>query len=221
MPRVVANVGPTLLHSLEIDSADALVEVGCGIGVGAALALREFNPSAVHGVDLSPEQIDRAQRINAELIAQRPDQLVLRQGSALALPYPDGSFEKCYSVEAAQHFEDLRAFGTEAHRVLKPGGRLVVATFFMLRAAAAEGLPRLIETIDNGIDVVFPIDSFRNDLISVGFGDVQVHSLGDHVWRGFDAWLAQTDFKDRWCRNWLTAYHQGLIDYYLVTADKP
>jgi cyclopropane fatty-acyl-phospholipid synthase-like methyltransferase len=216
-----ANLYRTVLRSLDVDPTDVVTEVGCGIGVGAALALREFHPHAVHGVDLSPAQIDRAHRINGELIAQRPNQLVLRQGSALALPYPDKTFEKCYSVEAAQHFEDLRTFGAEAHRVLKSRGRLAVATFFMPHAAAADELPRLIETIDSGIDVVFPIDSFRHDLLDVGFADVQVHSLGDHVWRGFDAWMAQTDFKNRWCRNWLTAYHQGLIDYYLVTADKP
>jgi len=145
---------------------------------------------------------------------------VLRQGSALELPYDDGKFDKCYSVEAAQHFEGLAAFAAEAHRVLKPGGRLAVTTFFPPHTTAVHELRRLIETIDNGIDVVFPIDSFRDDLLGASFADVHVESLGHHVWRGYDAWMEQTKFKDRWCRNWLKAYNNGLIDYYLVTADK-
>lgn len=215
-----ANLYRKVLSSLRIDPGNTVAEVGCGIGVGAALALREFKPNVLHGVDLSTDQIDRAARINAELIAEAPGRLVLRQGSAHALPYPAGTFDKCYSVEAAQHFEDLHAFSAEAHRVLKSGGRLAVATFFMPHAAAAAELPRLIESVADGIDVVFPIASFRNDLLHAGFADVQVNSLGDHVWRGLDAWMAQTQFKNSWGRNWLPAYRKGLIDYYLVTADK-
>jgi ubiquinone/menaquinone biosynthesis C-methylase UbiE len=213
-----ADLYRAVLRRLEIDPADVLLEVGCGICVGAALALREFGPSAVWGLDYSQDQLDRAKRVNAELLAAQPDRLVLRQGSALALPYEASTFDKCYSVEAAQHFEDLATFAAEARRVLRPGGRLAVTTFFTPHASALQELRRLIETIDDGIDVVFSIGSFLDDLRGAGFADVRVESIGDHVWHGFDAWMGQTELKDRWCRNWLKAHHNGLIEYYLVTA---
>ena len=215
-----ADLYRTVLRRLTIGPTDVALEVGCGIAVGTALALREFGPRAVYGLDLSPDQLDRATSINAELIAQQPDRIVLRQGSALEIPFTDSTFDKCYSVEAAQHFEDLTGFASEVHRVLKPGGRLAVTTFFTPNPDAIGGLRRLIETIDNGIDVVFPIDSFRDNLLEAGFVDVGVESIGEHVWHGFDAWIDQTEFRDSWGRNWLKAYHHGLIDYYLVTADK-
>lgn len=215
-----ADLYRTVLRRLEIGPTDVALEVGCGIAVGTALALREFDPGAVYGLDLSQEQIDRATRINAGLVAQYPDRLVLQRGSALDLPYEGETFDKCYSVEAAQHFEDLAAFASEAYRVLRPRSRLAVTTFFTPHTAAADGLRRLIETIDNGIDVVFAIDSFRGDLLEAGFVDVQVENIGEHVWRGLDAWIDQTEFRDSWGRNWLKAYNHGLIDYYLVTADK-
>ena len=90
----------------------------------------------------------------------------------------------------------------------------------MTSPTATDELRRVIETIDSGIDVVAAIDSFRDDLLAAGFVDVHVESIGEHVWHGFDAWIAQTEFKDSWGRNWLKAYHRGLIDYYVVTADK-
>ncbi|HWR49162.1 MAG TPA: methyltransferase domain-containing protein, partial [Pseudonocardiaceae bacterium] len=192
----------------------------CGIAVGAALALREFDPRAVYGLDLSQDQIERATRLNAELLAQQPGRLMLQQGSALKLPYAGEKFDKCYSVEAAQHFEDLAAFASEAHRVLKPGGRLAVTTFFTPYPAAINELRQLIETIGSGIDVVLAIGSFRDDLLGAGFVDVRVENIGEHVWRGFDAWIGQTEFRDGWGRNWLEAYSRGLIDYYLITAGK-
>ena len=215
-----ANLYRTVLRRLKIDPTDVALEVGCGIAVGTALALREFDPRAVYGLDLSQHQINRATRVNAELIAQQPDRLVLQQGSALELPYTGEMFDKCYSVEAAQHFEDLAVFASEAYRVLRPGGRLAVATFFTPHTTAVDELRRLIETIDSGVDIVLTIDSFRDDLLGAGFVDVRVESLGEFVWRGLDAWIDQTEFKDSWGRNWLTAYNRGLIDYYLVTADK-
>ncbi|MGH3838282.1 MAG: class I SAM-dependent methyltransferase [Pseudonocardiaceae bacterium] len=215
-----ADLYRAVVRRLKIDPTDAALEVGCGIAVGTALTLREFDPSAVYGLDLSPDQIDRAARVNAELIAQHPDRLVLQQGSALELPFADEMFDKCYSVEAAQHFEDLAAFASEAYRVLRPGGRIAVTTFFTPHTTALDGLRRLIETIDSSVDVVLTIDSFRDDLLKAGFVDVGVESIGEHVWHGFDAWMDQTEFRASWGRNWLTAYNQGLIDYYLVTADK-
>jgi cyclopropane fatty-acyl-phospholipid synthase-like methyltransferase len=215
-----ANLYRTVLRRLEIDPTDVVLELGCGIAVGTALALREFGPSAIYGLDLSHDQLDRATRVVSELSAQESDRLVLQQGSALKLPYAAETFDKCYSVEAAQHFEDLAVFASETHRVLKSGGRLAVATFFMTRPTATDELRNLIETIDSGIDVVAAIDSFCDDLLAAGFVDVAVESIGEHVWQGFDAWIAQTEFKDSWGRNWLKAYHRGLIDYHLVTADK-
>lgn len=215
-----ANLYRTVLRRLEIDSTDVALEVGCGIAVGMALALREFNPRTVYGLDLSQDQIDRATRINADLVTHQPDRFVLQQGSALELPYAGEKFEKCYSVEAAQHFEDLAAFASEAHRVLRPAGRLAVTTFFTPYPSAIDELRRLIETIDSGVDVILAIGSFRDDLLEAGFVDVRVESLGEHVWRGFDAWIGQTEFRDGWSRNWLDAYNRGLIDYYLITADK-
>lgn len=215
-----ANLYRTVLRHLQIDPTDVALEVGCGIAVGAALAIREFNPRTIHGLDISQHQIDRATRVNAELDTPQHNRLVLQQGSALKLPYANETFDKCYSIEAAQHFDNLATFAAEAYRVLRPGGRLAVATFFATHTTAVEGLRRLIETIDSGVDVVLPIDSFRDDLLTAGFVDVHIDCIGEHVWHGFDAWIEQTEFKDSWGRNWLKAYHHGLIDYYLVTADK-
>jgi hypothetical protein len=90
----------------------------------------------------------------------------------------------------------------------------------MTHATAAGELRQMIDTIDSGIDVVAAIDSFRDNLLAAGFVDVHVESIGERVWHGFDAWIAQTEFKDSWGRNWLQAYHRRLIDYYVVTADK-
>lgn len=215
-----ANLYRVVLDSLNIAPTNVALEVGCGIGVGAVLALREYEPSSIHGLDLSRDQLDRAMRVTGELARKWRNRLIFCQGSALALPYADEKFDKCYSVEAAQHFDDLPKFAAEAYRVVKSSGRLSVTTFFMPPTAAFEKLRRLLQNVDNGIDVVVSIDSFRNDLLKAGFDNVRVESLGMQVWEGYDSWIENTKYKDSCARNWLKVYNQGLLDYYLVTADK-
>ena len=215
-----ADLYRMVLDRLNIAPADVVLEVGCGIGVGTALALREYNPRTIHGLDLSQDQINRAMRVNGELVAEQRERFFFCRGSALALPYADEKFDKCYSLEAAQHFEDLARFAAEAYRVLQPSGGLAVATFFLPLKAVMENLRRLIKTVESGIDVVVPIDSFRGHLLEVGFDNVRVETVGEGVWRGFDAWMEQTEYMNTWCRNWLKAYNQGLVDYYVVTAQK-
>ncbi|MFB9903584.1 class I SAM-dependent methyltransferase [Allokutzneria oryzae] len=149
------------------------------------------------GLDLSREQL-----------AEQPARLVLEHGSALVMPFGDGAVDKCYSVEAAQHFEDRTAFATEARRVLRPGGKLCAAPFF----ATDESAP------GDGIDYAVPIEAFRAGLHEVGFADVRVESIGDRVRQGFDTWVSQTQCKGSWGRNWLKANRAGLADYFLVTA---
>lgn len=210
-----------VVESLEVADQDRLLEVGSGLGRGAALVAEEYPARDVSGVDLLVSQVDRAKNINAAAIAAMPGRLHYVAGSASDLPMLDRSVHKLFSVEAAQHFEDLPGFASESYRVLAPGGRLSVATFFSTGTDEADLLAQRLETFADGIDLANPIDEVV-DLLGVhGFADVAADSIGAEVWPGFDRWLARTSFADAWPREWLGSYQDGLIDYYLITARKP
>ncbi|MQY31750.1 class I SAM-dependent methyltransferase [Nocardia aurantia] len=216
-----ADLYREVLRRADIGGNDAVLEVGCGIGVGAALVLREFGPQRLVGLDLSDDQVARAERVNADVLAAQPGRLSFRQGSAFDMPFPREVFDSCISVEAAQHFEDLPGFASEVIRILKPGGRLTLTTFFTTADDSAQRLAPLIETIRNGVDVVTPIGSFAETLRTTGFEPVEVESIGEHVWHGYDAWMLHTGYENHWCRNWFRAYQDGRLDYYIVSAVKP
>ncbi|MEV7777437.1 class I SAM-dependent methyltransferase [Kitasatospora sp. NPDC088351] len=197
-----------------------LAEVGCGRGLGATLALREFRFAAVTGVDIHPDQIERARTVNAKAMAVFPDRLAYALGSADKLPFPNGSLDGVYSVEAAQHFRGLTGFAHEAARVLRPGGRLVVTTFFSSGPEVAERLSIMLASFAEGLDVAHPITGFTADLAAAGFTGVSAESIGAAVWPGFDRYLEGTVPPSHWSRNFLPAWRSGLLDYHLVTADR-
>ncbi|MGW5851760.1 class I SAM-dependent methyltransferase [Streptomyces sp. NPDC055254] len=199
------------------------VEIGCGLGLGCALALDEYRPAAITGVDIHPHQLRRARETNAPLLRARPQRLRFALGAAEKLPFGDGEFDCLYSVEAAQHFPDLPAFAREAARVLRPGGRVAVASFFTVDGAPAHAdrLAGLLDSFASGLDIARPVSRFAETLADAGLTDVRTRSIGPQVWPGWDRWLARLWEPGTWPRNFLTAWEQEILDYYLITATRP
>ncbi|MFD3518813.1 hypothetical protein [Streptomyces sp. NPDC058657] len=50
---------------------------------------------------------------------------------------------------------------------------------------------------------------------------MRVESIGPHIWPGWDLWLSQWWAPGTWPRNFLHAYEHHILDYYLLTADRP
>ncbi|WP_234327838.1 class I SAM-dependent methyltransferase [Streptomyces sp. NRRL F-2664] len=199
------------------------VEIGCGLGLGCALALDEYGPASVTGVDIHPHQLRRARAANAPLLAARPPRLRFVLGAAEDLPLGDAGFDCLYSVEAVQHFPDLQAFAREAARVLRPGGRVAVAGFFSVDGVPApqERLAGLLETFASGLDIARPVSRLTQAFAGAGFDDVRADSIGPQVWPGWDRWLARQWAPGTWPRNFMTAWEQRILDYHLVTAARP
>jgi SAM-dependent methyltransferase len=106
-------------------AGDAVLDLGCGAGVDAIMAARLVGPSGpVAALDLVPEMLARAQE-NARLAGVVNIQF--REGSAEALPFPDNSFGVVISNGVFNLVVDKIQALREVFRVLKPGGRFMVA----------------------------------------------------------------------------------------------
>ncbi|MFI8824653.1 class I SAM-dependent methyltransferase [Streptomyces sp. NPDC053431] len=199
-----------------------LLEVGCGLGMGCALALEEYRPDRVTGMDIHPQQLDRARRANADLLDRTgPERLRLVRGAAERMPFEDAEFDCVYSVEAAQHFDDLGLFAAEAARVLRPGGRVAVTSFFAPEPGAAPRLAELLDTFADGLDIARPPAELTDALARAGLTEVRCESIGPSVWPGWDHWLSAQWKPGTWPRNFRYAWEQGLLDYYVITGGRP
>ena len=103
-----------------------ILDVGCGIG-GSSLYLADKFAANVTGITLSPVQASRA---SERAIAASLDSSVQFQvANALLMPFEDNSFDFVWSLESGEHMPDKTQFVAECYRVLKPKGKLILATW--------------------------------------------------------------------------------------------
>lgn len=113
---------PVLIEYAAPTRQDVALDVATGTG-NTALSLA-MQVAHVTGLDVAGKMLAHAQqRANEE---GRLNTLFVR-GSAEAMPFPDEAFTLVTARHAPHHFQDLARFLAEAFRVLKPGGRLVIA----------------------------------------------------------------------------------------------
>ena len=98
-----------------------VLDVGCGIGGSSRILAKDYG-FAVTGVTISPQQVNRAEALTPAGVTAK-----FMVNDALALTFPDASFDVVWSIEAGPHMPDKARYAEEMMRVLKPGGILVVA----------------------------------------------------------------------------------------------
>lgn len=82
-----------------------ILDIGFGPGVSLLLLARAAPAAVLAGIDPSPVMLRMARRRTARLAA-KPD---LRQGTAAALPWPDGAFDAVCATNSVQLWQPLPA----------------------------------------------------------------------------------------------------------------
>jgi SAM-dependent methyltransferase len=105
-------------------SGRKVLEIGLGQGSESEQIIRR----GAHwsGLDLTQESVDR---VGARLAIRNLPHDDLRQGSALAIPWPSHTFDVVFSHGVLHHIPDIRTAQSEIHRILKPNGTLVAMLY--------------------------------------------------------------------------------------------
>jgi SAM-dependent methyltransferase len=105
------------------DSHGALLDIGSGDGYWTDRFAHDFHPS--FGLEPDPQALRLAQKIHA-------NRAQYVQGFAEALKFDDEQFDCVVSISCFEHFRSAQEALHEAHRVLKPGGRIAISVDSLL-----------------------------------------------------------------------------------------
>jgi ubiquinone/menaquinone biosynthesis C-methylase UbiE len=100
---------------------ETILDVGCGTGRLLRAAQRRWPRARLLGVDPAPGMVDVARRLNPAA--------TFHVGAAEALPLPDATADLALSTISFHHWRDQAAGVREVARVLRPGGRFLLADF--------------------------------------------------------------------------------------------
>jgi cyclopropane fatty-acyl-phospholipid synthase-like methyltransferase len=159
-----------------------VLDAGCGVG-GPSTWIAETYGVNVVGVTLSGVQVAKAQKYARQRHLE--DRVQFEQQDFTDLTFPDESFDVVWSQEAVCHSrpEDKQKFLTEAHRVLRPGGRLVVEDWFRRGRPYSERDERLLKTMLSGLAIedLATGEEFASWAAAAGFREVGLHDISAHT----------------------------------------
>jgi len=122
VPAIFDQWPPRIIEAARIGRGDSVLEVGCGTGVLAREVIKLVGPDGgVTGLDLSESMLGVARGIC-------PD-VDFRQGNAMDLPFDDDSFDAAIASFMLMFVPKPDLAVRELLRVLRPGGRLVIAVW--------------------------------------------------------------------------------------------
>ncbi|MGB3078765.1 MAG: methyltransferase domain-containing protein, partial [Saprospiraceae bacterium] len=152
---------------------------GCGVG-GSSIYLASIG-CKVEGITLSEKQVkscrDNAAKFNLE------ERIHFGQQNYLSTSFDDNTFDVVWAIESVCYAWDKYDFTKEAFRVLKPGGKLVVADFYSQPVIEGSADDHLMKKWTDAwaIKSYATEDQFNDALKKAGFQSVSGRDITDHV----------------------------------------
>jgi sterol 24-C-methyltransferase len=96
-----------------------VLDVGCGVG-GPMRNIARLAGCSIVGINNSPYQVRRAEKLNAAAGLSGLCKVI--PGDFMSMPFPDGTLDAVYAIEATVHAPSLEGVFREVLRCLRPGG---------------------------------------------------------------------------------------------------
>jgi len=175
VPSIATPVSGELLRNAALQPGARVLDVACGTGVVTRAAAEQVGPTgSVTGIDVAPDMIAVAKTIPA---GGAP--ITWQEADAASLPLPDEFYDVGLCQMGLMFMEDRAGALGELHRVLTPGGRVVINTPGRIQPLLHVMEQAIADNLDPGLSAfvgaVFSMHdpSVLADLLQeAGFGDV-------------------------------------------------
>ncbi|MEP6617330.1 MAG: methyltransferase domain-containing protein, partial [Ginsengibacter sp.] len=203
--EALQNINRVLSEEIGIVPPDHVLDAGCGVG-GSSIWLAKKIGCRVTGISLSKKQIQQAKMLAR---SEKVEHLVsFFEKDYTCTGFQDGQFSVVWGIESVCYVPDKADFIKEAFRLLKQGGRLIIADFFK-KQGLNEGEARLVKQWANGwaIEDYATRESFENKLSENGFSNIRFKNATPAIMHS--------------ARRLYTAYFMGMIPAFIYGLFHP
>jgi arsenite methyltransferase len=187
---VLASLGcgnPTALA--ELHEGEVVLDLGSGGGIDVLLSAKRVGPTGkAYGLDMTEEMLALAQENQRKAGVENAEFL---PGDIEAIPLPDNSVDVIISNCVINLSADKRKVITEAHRVLKPGGRFAVSDV-VVRGEIPSAVRRSMELWVGCVAGALSEQEFRSTLSEAGFEEIGIEPTRIYEFEDAKAFLSGT-----------------------------
>lgn len=187
-----------------------LLDVGCGHGSTAARIVAH-HAVQITGISVSDYQVNLAN--NRPLPPSLPGRATFRLADAMENPFEDGTFDGAYAIESLMHMKDKKAAIGHIARVLRPGGRLVIAEHSLAGELDTPDAARMTDAYAY-FKFSLTTDMYGELLREAGLEVVDHTDITENVRRCYDSMIsgwrdAANNSSGKTSREWATAADLG------------
>lgn len=174
--NALMNTNEVLADLAKIQAGDKVLDAGCGKG-GSSFWLIQNKAAKATGITPVQSQIDDCNAQAKILKLEEESSFVL--ADYCNTPFEDASFDVIWACESLCHAKEKAAFYKEAYRLLKPGGRLIIAEYIRSeRPLSSKGEGMLMSWLNRwAIDDIDTKEEHFDHASKAGFQDIKIDDV--------------------------------------------
>lgn len=179
--EALLNINIILSKKAKITKEEIVLDAGCGIG-GSSIWLAKKMGCKVTGISLSEKQVNTAKAL---AVKEGVEQLANFYSKDFThTEFADESFDIVWAIESVCHANDKSAFLKEAFRILKKGGRLIMADFFKKENLQGKDAEQIQQWAHGwAVEDFSAREEFEKQLSQTGFSNVQIEDASSAIKR--------------------------------------